>query len=36
MSVHLRGHFNVVRATINHFRSQQDGAYVMWSARPPG
>jgi len=30
--VHLRGHFNVVRATINHFRSQQDGVYVMWSS----
>ncbi len=30
--VHLRGHFNVVRATINHFRSQQDGAYVMYSS----
>ena len=32
MNVHLRGHFNVVRATINHFRSQQDGVYVMWSS----
>jgi NAD(P)-dependent dehydrogenase (short-subunit alcohol dehydrogenase family) len=32
MTVHLRGHFNVVRATINHFRSQQDGVYVMWSS----
>jgi NAD(P)-dependent dehydrogenase (short-subunit alcohol dehydrogenase family) len=32
MAVHLRGHFNVVRATINHFRSQQDGVYVMWSS----
>src|SRR5580698_5760624 len=32
MTVHLRGHFNVVRATINHFRSQQDGNYVMWSS----
>jgi NAD(P)-dependent dehydrogenase (short-subunit alcohol dehydrogenase family) len=32
MSVHLRGHFNVVRATINHFRTQQDGAYVMFSS----
>ncbi len=30
--VHLRGHFNVVRATINHFRSQQDGVYVMYSS----
>jgi len=32
MQVHLRGHFNVVRATINHFRSQQNGVYVMWSS----
>ena len=31
MTVHLRGHFNVVRATINHFRSQQEGNYIMWS-----
>jgi NAD(P)-dependent dehydrogenase (short-subunit alcohol dehydrogenase family) len=32
IQVHLRGHFNVVRATINHFRTQQDGAYVMFSS----
>lgn len=32
MAVHLRGHFNIVRATISHFRSQQDGCYVMWSS----
>jgi NAD(P)-dependent dehydrogenase (short-subunit alcohol dehydrogenase family) len=32
INVHLRGHFNVVRATINHFRSQQDGVYVMYSS----
>jgi NAD(P)-dependent dehydrogenase (short-subunit alcohol dehydrogenase family) len=32
INVHLRGHFNVVRATINHFRSQQEGAYVMYSS----
>jgi NAD(P)-dependent dehydrogenase (short-subunit alcohol dehydrogenase family) len=32
MNVHLRGHFNIVRATINHFRTQQDGVYVMWSS----
>jgi NAD(P)-dependent dehydrogenase (short-subunit alcohol dehydrogenase family) len=32
INVHLRGHFNVVRATINHFRSQNDGAYVMYSS----
>src|SRR6516164_9461607 len=24
IEVHLRGHFNVVRATINHFRGQQN------------
>ncbi len=29
IEVHLRGHFNVVRATINHFRGQNEGAYVM-------
>jgi NAD(P)-dependent dehydrogenase (short-subunit alcohol dehydrogenase family) len=32
IQVHLRGHFNVVRATIGHFRSQQEGAYVLWSS----
>ena len=32
IEVHLRGHFNVVRATINHFRSQNEGNYVMWSS----
>src|SRR5215469_2012843 len=32
IAVHLRGHFNVVRATINHFRSQNEGAYVMFSS----
>jgi len=32
IQVHLRGHFNVVRATINHFRTQKDGVYVMWSS----
>jgi NAD(P)-dependent dehydrogenase (short-subunit alcohol dehydrogenase family) len=32
IEVHLRGHFNVVRATINHFRGQNDGAYVMFSS----
>jgi NAD(P)-dependent dehydrogenase (short-subunit alcohol dehydrogenase family) len=32
MAVHLRGHFNIVRATISHFRSKQDGVYVMWSS----
>ena len=32
IEVHLRGHFNVVRATINHFRSQKEGCYVMWTS----
>lgn len=32
MDVHLRGHFNVVRATIGLFRERQDGVYVMWSS----
>jgi NAD(P)-dependent dehydrogenase (short-subunit alcohol dehydrogenase family) len=32
MQVHLRGHFNVVRATIGYFREKQDGVYVMWSS----
>ncbi|MBV9540230.1 MAG: SDR family oxidoreductase, partial [Alphaproteobacteria bacterium] len=32
MAVHLRGHFNVVRATIGYFREKQDGCYVMWSS----
>src|SRR5215472_1119767 len=32
IEVHLRGHFNVVRATLNHFRSQNEGAYVMFSS----
>jgi len=32
INVHLRGHFNIVRASIGHFRSRQDGAYIMWSS----
>jgi NAD(P)-dependent dehydrogenase (short-subunit alcohol dehydrogenase family) len=32
VAVHLRGHFNVVRASIAHFRSQREGNYVMWSS----
>jgi NAD(P)-dependent dehydrogenase (short-subunit alcohol dehydrogenase family) len=32
IEVHLRGHFNVVRATINHFRGQNEGAYAMFSS----
>jgi NAD(P)-dependent dehydrogenase (short-subunit alcohol dehydrogenase family) len=32
IQVHLRGHFNVVRATINHFRGQNDGVYAMFTS----
>jgi NAD(P)-dependent dehydrogenase (short-subunit alcohol dehydrogenase family) len=32
IEVHLRGHFNVVRATINHFRGQNEGVYAMFSS----
>jgi NAD(P)-dependent dehydrogenase (short-subunit alcohol dehydrogenase family) len=32
IEVHLKGHFNVVRATINHFRTQKDGCYVMFTS----
>lgn len=32
VEVHLRGHFNVVRASIGLFRSQREGNYVMWSS----
>ncbi len=32
VQTHLRGAFNVVRATIEHFRSQQDGAYVHFTS----
>jgi NAD(P)-dependent dehydrogenase (short-subunit alcohol dehydrogenase family) len=32
IEVHLRGHFNVVRASISHFRSQNEGNYVMWTS----
>ena len=32
IDVHLRGTFNVCRATINHFRAQQYGAYVLFSS----
>jgi NAD(P)-dependent dehydrogenase (short-subunit alcohol dehydrogenase family) len=35
MDVHLRGHFNVVRATINHFRAHWM-APMSCSARPRG
>jgi NAD(P)-dependent dehydrogenase (short-subunit alcohol dehydrogenase family) len=32
IDVHLRGSFNVCRATIELFREQQDGAYVLWTS----
>jgi NAD(P)-dependent dehydrogenase (short-subunit alcohol dehydrogenase family) len=32
IEVHLRGHFNIVRASIGHFRGQNEGNYVMWSS----
>ncbi|MBV8593361.1 MAG: SDR family NAD(P)-dependent oxidoreductase [Caulobacteraceae bacterium] len=32
IDVHLRGTFNVCRATIEHFRDQQDGAYMLFTS----
>jgi NAD(P)-dependent dehydrogenase (short-subunit alcohol dehydrogenase family) len=32
IAVHLRGSFNVCRATIEHFRNQEDGAYVLFTS----
>ena len=32
IEVHLRGSFNVARATIEHFRDQNDGAYVFYTS----
>ena len=32
IDVHLRGSFNVCRATIEHFRAQEDGAYVLFTS----
>ena len=32
INVHLKGSFNVTRATINHFRDQEDGAYVLFTS----
>ncbi len=32
IAVHLRGSFNVARATIEHFRDQNDGAYVFFTS----
>lgn len=32
IEVHLKGAFNVARATVEHFRSQEDGAYVLFTS----
>ena len=32
IEVHLRGAYNVTRATIEHFRDQQDGSYVHFTS----
>ena len=32
IEVHLRGSFNVCRATIEHFRESQDGAYALFTS----
>jgi NAD(P)-dependent dehydrogenase (short-subunit alcohol dehydrogenase family) len=32
IDVHLRGSFNVCRATIEHFRNQNDGAYMLYTS----
>jgi NAD(P)-dependent dehydrogenase (short-subunit alcohol dehydrogenase family) len=32
VDVHMRGAFNVCRATIEHFRGQNDGAYMLYSS----
>jgi NAD(P)-dependent dehydrogenase (short-subunit alcohol dehydrogenase family) len=32
IEVHLRGAYNVTRASIEHFRNQQDGAYVLFTS----
>lgn len=32
IAVHLRGAFNVTRATIEHFREQENGAYVLFTS----
>ena len=32
VDVHLRGAYNICRATIEHFREQKDGAYVLFSS----
>ena len=32
IEVHMRGSFNVARATIEHFRDQNDGAYMFYTS----
>jgi NAD(P)-dependent dehydrogenase (short-subunit alcohol dehydrogenase family) len=32
ISVHLKGSFNVCRASIEHFRDQEDGAYALFTS----
>ena len=32
IEVHLKGSFNVCRATIEHFRNQEDGAYMLYTS----
>ncbi|MDB5444574.1 MAG: 3-hydroxyacyl-CoA dehydrogenase, partial [Phenylobacterium sp.] len=32
IDVHMRGSFNVCRATIEHFRNQNDGAYMLYTS----
>ncbi len=32
IAVHLRGAYNVTRATIEHFRKQEEGAYVLFTS----
>lgn len=32
IQVHLRGAFNVTRATVEHFRNQEDGSYVHFTS----
>ncbi len=32
IAVHMRGTFNVCRATVEHFREQQEGSYVLFTS----
>ena len=32
INVHLKGTFNITRATVEHFREQEDGVYVLFSS----